>query len=140
MIGGIASHLKAIDERIEIVGCQPERSAVMYESFVPAGSSGRQRGATLSDGTAGGIEPGSITFDLCRRLVDEFVLVSEEEIRDAIRWVLREHHMLIEGAAALSVAAFIRQAPRFRGRSVVLILSGARIGIDSLSRVLGIGR
>ena len=91
---------------------------------------------TLSDGTAGGIEEDAITLPICRDLVDRFELVSEEEIKGAIRLLLLRHHTLVEGAAALSVASFLKTANRYEGKTVVLIVSGAKIGLDTLQQVL----
>jgi threonine dehydratase len=76
-------------------------------------------------------------LDVCRRDVDEFILVTEDEIRDALRLLIEKHHMLLEGAGALSVASFIRAQERFEGKQVVLVLSGCKISLDTLRRGLG---
>jgi threonine dehydratase len=139
LIAGVASYLKAASPSTggpEIIGCQPERSPVMYESVRAGEIVELASQPTLSDGTAGGIEPGSITFGLCRDLVDRFVLVDEDEIRDAIRLVLEKHYLLVEGAAALSVASFVKTVDQYAGKQVVLILSGAKLGLDGLRTVL----
>jgi threonine dehydratase len=94
---------------------------------------------TFSDGTAGGIEPGAITFDICRALVDDFILVEEKKIAQALTWFLSHHHMLIEGAAALPVAALMQDVKRFAKRRTILILSGANIGVDRLKILLKAG-
>ncbi|MGZ3583986.1 MAG: pyridoxal-phosphate dependent enzyme, partial [Ktedonobacterales bacterium] len=91
---------------------------------------------TLSDGTAGGVEAGAITFPLCQRLVDDFSLVSEEEIRHAIRLCLETHHMLIEGAAAVPLAALLKSPERFREKNVIIVLCGANISVDTLQSIL----
>ena len=91
---------------------------------------------TLSDGTAGVIEKGSITFDICKNYVDYFIVVSEEEIAEAIMLFLEKHYMLIEGAAALSVAFFIKEAKRFNKKKVVLIISGAKMSLNKLREIL----
>jgi len=136
LIGGIAGYLKAGKPDLAIIGCQPQNSAVMYESVKAGELVERELLPTLSDGTAGGIEPGAITFDACRDLVDEFLLVGEEEIGEAIRTLIDTHSLLVEGAAALSVAALQKAARRFEGQRVVLILSGARISLATLRMVL----
>ena len=110
LIAGIAGCLKSGDPRIEIVGCQPEASAVMCESVKAGRILALDSLPTISDGTAGGIEEGAITLPICRDLVDRWVLVSEDEIKEAIRLVLLRHHTLVEGAAALSVASFLKTA------------------------------
>jgi threonine dehydratase len=136
LIAGIAGYLKAFHPSIEIVGCQPKNSPVMYRSVQAGQIVEMDSLPTLSDGTAGGIEPGAITFEMCRDLVDDFILVSEEEIRGAIRTLVESHSLLVEGAAALTVAALDRAAQRFDGRRVVLILSGAKISVETLRSVL----
>jgi threonine dehydratase len=85
LISGIAGYLKALAPSIEVIGCQPVNSCVMYESVEAGEILDIESLPTVSDGTAGGIEPGSITFDLCRRLVDDFILLEEAEIIAAMR-------------------------------------------------------
>ena len=115
---------------VRIIGCQPQNSPVMARSVEAGKILELPSLPTLSDGSAGGIESGSITFEFCRRLVDRFILVSEEEIRRAVRFLLSEHGLVAEGSGALSVAAFIREKARFRGMNVVLILTGSRTAAE----------
>lgn len=136
LISGIAAYLKTDRNHPKIIGCQPENSCVMYESMKAGQILEMESKPTLSDGTAGGIEAGAITFELCRDLVDDFILVSEREIKQAILLCLKKHHMLIEGAAALSVASFLKVAKKFQGKTAVLVLSGAKISLDQLENVL----
>ncbi len=136
LICGIAGYLKSLDENIEIVGCQPLNSAVMAESIHAGEIVDIESQPTLSDGSAGGIEKGSITFDICQKYVTDFILVSEEEIREAIKLVLDKHFMLLEGAGALTVASFMKAKESFKGKKVVLVLSGAKISMDVLKEVI----
>jgi threonine dehydratase len=136
LMSGVAGYLKAVNGKIRIIGCQPENSAVMYESVKAGRIIYMESKPTLSDGSAGGIEEGSITFGLCRDCVDEYILVSEDEIKDAIRLVLDKSYMLIEGAAALSVASFIKEKERFKNKSVVLVVSGKKISLEALRKIL----
>lgn len=136
LIGGIAGYLKVQDKNIEILGCQPENSAVMYESTKAGRIVEVASLPTLSDGSAGGLEPGAITFEICRDYVDDFILVSEEEIKDAILFILEKHHMIIEGAAAVAVASFLKRKHQFTGKHVVLLISGAKISMDTLKKIL----
>ena len=99
LVSGIAGYLKAVLPGVRVIGCQPEASPVMARSVEAGAIVDIPSGPTLSDGTAGGIEPGAITLPLCRSLVDEFVLITEDQIREALRLVLETHHLLIEGAA-----------------------------------------
>ena len=136
LISGIAGYLEARRPSTRIVGCQPENSAVMFESVRAGRILELESKPTLSDGTAGGIEPKAITFPICQRLVDDFVLSSEEEIASAMRTVIQRHSMLIEGAAALPFAALMKRREEFRGKTVVLILSGKKVSYDTLKRML----
>jgi len=136
LISGISGYLKSANKGIEIIGCQPENSPVMYESIKAGKIIEMESKPTISDGTAGGIEPGSVTFDICKNLVDDFILLSEDEIKSAIYLILEKHHMLIEGSAALSVAAFLKGQKRFNNKIVVLLLSGKKISLNVLKEVI----
>ncbi|MCP4654678.1 MAG: threonine/serine dehydratase [bacterium] len=141
LISGVASWLKGLDPEVEIVGCSPVNSAVMIESLRAGEILELESQPTLSDGTAGGVEEGAITFELCRRYIDRCVLVSESEIERAMKLVIEHHHMLIEGAAAVAVAAFLKdslveESARPADKNVVIILCGANVGIETLRRIL----
>ena len=136
LAGGIAGYLKEFHPRTEVIGCQPINSAVMYESVKAGRILDIESLPTLSDGSSGGIEHGSITFEICREHIDDFILLSEEEIAAALRLVIEKHYMLIEGSAALPVAALLQQKEKFEGKRVVLVFSGAHIGIDTLKTLL----
>ena len=136
LIAGIAGYLKADNENIEIIGCQPENSAVMYASIKAGKILDLESKPTISDGSAGGIEQDSITFPICQELVDDFILLDEDEIISALRLILAKHYMLVEGSAVLTVAAFIKQKNRFQRKNVVLVLSGSKISLDTLKQIL----
>ncbi|MFX0205660.1 MAG: threonine/serine dehydratase [Candidatus Hodarchaeota archaeon] len=137
LISGIAGYLKEINPSVDVIGCLPENSAVMYES-IKAGKIliDMRSKPTLSDGSAGGIEPNAITFELCQRYVDHYILVNEEEIAHAIRLMLEEHRMAVEGAAGVTVAAFLKESDRFKGKNVVLIICGGNISIKLLKEII----
>lgn len=80
LITGIAGYVKSENPETKIIGCSPQNSPVMIESIRAGKVVEIESKPTLSDGTAGGIEAGAITFDLCRKLVDDMILVSEDEI------------------------------------------------------------
>jgi len=137
LISGIAGYLKSIDKNIEIIGCQPENSAVMYESIKAGKIVERELKPTLADASAGGIEKGTITFEICKKYVDDFILITEEEIKEGIKLFIEKHNLLIEGTGALPAASYLKAIEKFKNKNVVLILSGARIGLDQLKEVLG---
>jgi threonine dehydratase len=135
LIGGMAACLKAVRHEVRVIGCQPRASCVMARSVAAGRLLELPSLPTLSDATAGGVEQGSITFELCRDLVDEWILVDEDEIAAAIRLVHEQEDLIVEGAAALPVAALLGGRERFRGRRVVLVLSGGGIDRAALLRL-----
>ena len=136
LISGMASYLKAVHPGIAIVGCWPEHAPSLYVSLQAGRIVSVAEKPTLSDGTMGGAEPGAVTFDLARELIDDCVLVSEDEIADAIRLVLVEHRLVIEGAAGVAVAAYRKTAARWAGKSIAIVLCGGNISPARLRTVL----
>jgi len=136
LIGGVGGYLKAVSPRTEIVGCWPRNSPVLYQCLRAGRVIGVAEEPTLSESTAGGLEPGSVTLPLCRDVIDRSVLVSEAEIRAALRLVLETEHWLIEGAAAVAVAAFRQDAARWRGTRGAIVLCGRNVSPEVLAQVL----
>jgi threonine dehydratase len=136
LIVGVAGFLRSVQSRMQVIGCQPEASPVMAASAKAGRLLDMPCQPTLSDGTAGGIEAGAITFDLCQELVDDYVLVSEEEIAVAMREFIDAHHMLLEGAAGVALAGLKQLGERYRGRNVVVIICGANINRETLERII----
>jgi threonine dehydratase len=136
MISGIAEYLKTVFPHAEVIGCSPEHSPVMTKSVQAGQILEMESLPTLSDGTAGGIEKEAITFPLCQRLVDDYILVSEEEIRQAMLLFIETHHMLIEGAAGVPLAALLKAPERFHGKTVVVVLCGANLSLETLKTIL----
>jgi threonine dehydratase len=131
LIGGVGAYLKAVRPEVEVVGCWPENSPVMYECMRAGRVVEVAERPTLSESTAGGLEPGSVTLDVCRRVVDRAVFVSEDEIRDTMRLLLRTEHWLVEGAAAVAAAAFRKAG----GRNAAIILCGRNLSTEAFNLV-----
>ena len=137
LMGGVASCLKGSSRAVQTIGCQPENSAVMLAS-VRAGRIVEEESSlpTLSDGSAGGIEKQTITFELCRRHVDHWLTVSEEEIAAAMRLIYREHSEIIEGAAGVAVASLLKTQQRFAGKRLAVVICGGNVDEETWQRVL----
>lgn len=136
LISGIAGYLKAVRPTLTVVGCSPLHSPVMIESLKAGRIVEMESLPTLSDGTAGGIEPGALTFPLCQQLIDTCVRVSEEEIIQAMLLIMRLHHQLIEGAAGVPLAALTQLQEQFRGQHVALVLCGANVSLEVVRLVV----
>jgi threonine dehydratase len=135
LIGGIGSYAKFASPQIEMVGCWPQNSRVLYESIKAGQILDFPEQPTLSESTAGGLEPGSVTLDICSRVIDRSVLVSEEEILSAMQQVRALKGWVIEGAAAVAVAALIKEAENYRGKRVVVVICGANVSEKVLFRL-----
>ena len=136
LIGGVAAYPKTVQPGVRVVGCQPQASCVMAASVRAGRVLDLPSAPTLSDGTAGGIEQDAITFDLCRDLVDEYVLVGEDEIAAGVRTVIETHGQLVEGAAGVAVAAFLARVADYQGQRVVIIVCGGNISVETLRSVV----
>jgi threonine dehydratase len=136
LISGIAAYLKSIHPGVDIIGCSPQNSQVMIRSVNAGKIIDLPSLPTISDGTAGGIEPGAVTFDLCRELVDDYETVTEDEIKESLREFLQSQHMLIEGAAATAVAAMVKRRDCLVGKNIVVIICGANLSLETLKTVL----
>ena len=136
LIGGIAGYFKSVHPNVQIIGCSPENSQVMIQSVQAGRILELPSLPTLSDSTAGGVEPGSITFELCRDFVDQYLTVTEEEIKKSMQLFMQTHHMLIEGAAAVALAAYLQTNHSFVGKNVVIVICGANISLTTLKEIL----
>jgi len=133
LIGGIGAYIKFASPKTEVVGCWPQNSPVLYESIKAGRILEVAEQPTLSESTAGGLEPGSVTLDVCSRVIDSSVLVSETEILEAMRRVRALKGWVIEGAAAVAVAAFLKNAGLYKGKRVAVVICGANVSEKVLS-------
>lgn len=136
LIGGIGSYIKAVRPETEIVGCWPENSPVMHECMRAGRVVDVPERPTVSESTAGGLEPESVTLDICRRVIDRSVMVSEEEILGAMRRMLETEHWVIEGAAGVAAAAYLREAGRYEGKTVVIVMCGRNVSAGVWKKVM----
>ena len=128
---------KAIDPSIQVIGVQSKEAPAAYQSWRD-----RRMVETPSHTWAEGLSTGT-AFELpqriMRRLLDDFVLVSDEELKAAVRSLLERSRIVVEGAGAAAFAAALGMKDRLAGRRVALILSGGNISIAQLRTVLGEG-
>lgn len=130
MICGIGAALRALNPKIDIIGCWPANAPTLQKSLEAGEIIEMEEDDTISDGTAGGIEPGSITFPLCQNLLTRTVLVSEQEIKAAMRDVASGERWIIEGAAGVAVASMQKLAEEYRGKRVAVVICGRNILLE----------
>ena len=134
LVSGIGKYLRERSPHTEIVGCWPENSRVLYECIQAGRILEYPETYTLSESTAGGVEPGSITFELARRAIHRSVLVSEDAILEAMRWA-GNCEWIIEGAAGVALAALFQDAGRYQGKTVVVIFCGGNLSPEVQQRL-----
>jgi threonine dehydratase len=133
LISGMAVAAKAINPDIRIVGVQARLYPSMYN--VVKGEDLPIRGDTLAEGIAVKA-PGQITRDIIRRLVDDIVLVSDDQIERAVAMLISVEKTVAEGAGAAGLAAVLAVPERFQGENVGLILTGGNIDTRLIASVL----
>ena len=137
LIGGIGLWAKAMKPGLRLIGVQPAASPPMYAHFATRSTDPMPIAPTLADGVAGNIERTSITWRLCRQLVDEVVIVEEDDIADGMRWALEVPHILLEGSAVLGIAALRAGQLDVAGRRVALVTTGRNVGSEGVGPLLG---
>ena len=135
LISGIAGYLKSFNPMLLAVGVEPVNSAFMQTSIRAGKLVEIEERETVADAVAGGIEPGSLTFPLCKKLVDSFFTVEETLIKKSMALLREEHGRIVEGAGALPLAGLIMEQERFKGKDVVLVISGGNISPEAFSHL-----
>ncbi len=138
LVAGIAGYLKAVRPEARMVGVEPETSAFMAASVAAGRLVEIDEKETIADAVAGGIEPGAITFPLCRDLVDFLEVVPESLIARSLALVHDHHGRMIEGAGALAFAALLHSPAKWAGRTIVAVVSGGNIAPERFRAVTGL--
>jgi threonine dehydratase len=137
--GGLASGIATVFHEtsdVEIIGVQSISSPVMYECIKAGKIIDIPLEDSIAEGLHGGLEQGSITFDICKDLVDDWIIVKEKSILKSIKQILHKHHMLVEGAAAVGPAAILEAPKRFNNKKIGVIISGGNLAINILKKVV----
>lgn len=127
LISGVAGSLTQSYPKIDVIGCWPHHSPVMYECLKAGRVIPVHERPTLSVSTAGGLEEGTITFELCRKLITHHSLVSESDIAAALTQLYRHDGILAEGAAGVAVASCLQLATHYAGKTIVIIICGGNM-------------
>ena len=133
LISGVASALKALKPSVKVIAVEPEGCPALHASFA-AGKPAEVDCETICDGVAVPYITEEM-YPLLRELVDEVVLISETDVKRMIRRLALGNKIIVEGSAALTVAAAIAKPEEARGQSVAVI-SGGSIDFDKLTAIL----
>ena len=130
LIGGIGTALRALRPQTRIVGVWPENSPSMLRAMEAGAIVDVEERPTLSDGTAGGIEPGSVTLPICQEVIDETVTVSEAQIASAMRRLAETDHWIVEGSAGVALAGLIKRSQAYKRSKVAVVLCGRNVSLE----------
>lgn len=133
LISGLASYFA--DTNIKVIGAQPLNAAEMHDSVKAGHVVPPSDLDTIADATAGGIEDASITFQICKQLLERIDLCSEEELKQAIAFMVQYHQTIVEPGAALGIATLMN-SDRYKGQNVVIVLTGKKINTHLLIEIL----
>lgn len=133
LVSGMATVARAAGRPIEVVGVEAELYPSMYNRL--NGTDMPCAGDTLAEGIAVK-EPGRITSQMVRALVDDIVLVSERSLEEAVSLLLQIEKTVVEGAGAAGLAALLAHPERFRDKTVGVVLCGGNIDTRLLANVL----
>lgn len=136
-ICGLSLVRAACSPATRVIGVQAERAPSVYLSWKEGRLVTTERADTFADGLATRV-PAELTLGMIRTHVDDFLLVTEEAIAEAIRLLLRYTHNLAEGAGAAALAAARVRRDALAGCRVAVILSGGNLDLATLRRVLDV--
>jgi len=135
LISGIAYTIKTLYPNVKVYGVQAAGAPSMANSIADHQIEELKSVSTIADGIAVK-KPGTLTYEICEKYVDEIVTVSDDEISAAILALMEQHKLVTEGAGAVAVAAAMFHKVDVKGKKVVCVLSGGNIDVTILSRVI----
>ena len=137
---GVGLALKALRPKSSLYGVSTEGSAFVHDYWHGRSMEALEIVPNLADGLTGRIDPASITLPLARQVIDNFVLVNDDEIARAVAYCYDRHNQVVEGAAAVGLAALLAGKLEISGRTVGLLISGGNISPETHQDILRRGR
>lgn len=135
LISGVGCAIKSLKPECRVIGVQAAGAASMYVSMREGKPTMLPSVSTIADGIAVKC-PGNLTFDYCKKYVDEIVTVKEDEIATAILALMEDQKTVAEGAGAATVAAVLFGKVDVSEKKTVCVVSGGNIDVTTISRVL----
>ena len=139
LISGLAVAAKNVNPKIKVIGVQTENMPSMKESIDQGHILTVNGKASLADGITVKT-PGDVTYEICKKYVDDIVTVDETEIAGAILWLIERVKTVSEGAGAVPVAALMNgKISGIRNKKVAALVSGGNIDVNNMTRVINSG-
>ena len=138
LLGGIALGLKSIKPSIQTIGVTMDKGATMVESLKAGKVVEVVEEPSLADALVGGLgHNNTYTFNIIKDFVDKTLLVSEDEIAEAMTFALDQEHLVVEGGGAVGIAALLSGKAGGLGEHTVVVLSGSNVSLPGLLEVAG---
>ena len=134
LAAGVAAAVKMLHPSVRVIGVQAVGAAGMKASLEAGHVVSLPSAKTIADGIAVK-QPGELTFELCRKYLDEVVTVDDDEIAQAILFLMEKGKMVAEGAGAAPVAAIMNRKLDCRGK-IAAVISGGNIDVTMISRII----
>lgn len=133
LAAGVGLAIKSLAPQARVIGVSADRTPTMARSLAAGQPVATQEVPTIAGSLMGDLGPDNrYSFRLVQQFVDDVVLIQEDEIRDAMRWALRNERLVIEGAAAVVVAYILGRPAREHGQTTAAIITGDNVASRSL--------
>lgn len=130
LLSGILTAIKETNPKIKVIGVEPKGANDTYVSMQNKKITAVQA-TTIADGLRAS-QPGELTFPVLMKYLDDLVLVSEDEIRQAFSLVMERTKQLIEPSSATTIAAVLFNKINIQGKNIVPILSGGNVDVGTV--------
>jgi len=135
LISGLLTSIKALRPEVKVIGVEPELANDTYLSLKANKHIQVDATKTIADGLRT-TEPGKMTFPILQKHLDEIVLVSESEVKEAFKFVLERTKQYIEPSSATTVAAVMNQKINITNKNVVCLISGGNLDLTEINNLL----
>lgn len=135
LISGISLAIKEKNPQVKIYGVEPTGSNSMYLSLQAGKLAELKKINTIADGLRS-TQPGNIAFTVVKKYVEDILLVTDEEIKIALKTLLREDKLLAEPSGAVTLAALLAGKVPFKNNKVVAVISGGNVDIENIINIL----
>ena len=135
-IPGIAIAVKSLNPSVQIIGVQSEAAPTVHESLKAERILVIEEQDSLAEGLLGGLEKDAMTFKLIQKYVDDLVLVKEKTIQEAILQLWEKDNQIAEGAGAIAIAPLLENKEKFKGKTVVSVISGGNIEENLFQKII----
>jgi threonine dehydratase len=135
LISGVSTAIKEMHPRITVMGVQSKNAPSMSLSLKKGTIVEMPVGQTIADGIAIK-KPGTITFEIAKKYVDDMISVDDNEIEDALLLLTERKRIVVEGAGAAALAGLLKRKNKFHKQNVLILVSGGNIDINILAKII----